>query len=69
MPAMDDGYGDLEVAAKDFIRRFGITAGDDIENLSHIVGEGATKLQGKFLFICLKEDLANHNYQALSATI
>ncbi|KAJ6099834.1 hypothetical protein N7467_001369 [Penicillium canescens] len=46
IPAIDDGYGDLEVAAKDFIRRFGITAGDDIENLSHIVGEGATKLQG-----------------------
>jgi ADP-ribosylation factor GTPase-activating protein 2/3 len=32
--------------AKDFVRRFGITAGDDIENLSHLVGEGATKLQG-----------------------
>ncbi|KAJ5963710.1 Arf GTPase activating protein [Penicillium vulpinum] len=43
---LDDGYGDMEVAAKDFIRRFGITAGDDIENLSHLVGEGATKLQG-----------------------
>ena len=37
----------MEVAAKDFIRRFGITAGDDIENLSHLVGEGATKLQGE----------------------
>ncbi|CAI7578137.1 unnamed protein product [Penicillium pancosmium] len=46
LPAMDDGYGDLENAAKDFVRRFGITAGDDLENLSHIVGEGATKLQG-----------------------
>ncbi|KAJ5881941.1 Arf GTPase activating protein [Penicillium soppii] len=46
VPALDDGYGDMEVAAKDFIRRFGITAGDDIENLSHLVGEGATKLQG-----------------------
>ncbi|KAJ5711458.1 hypothetical protein N7488_005614 [Penicillium malachiteum] len=46
LPAMDDGYGDLENAAKDFVRRFGITAGDDIENLSHLVGEGATKLQG-----------------------
>jgi ADP-ribosylation factor GTPase-activating protein 2/3 len=45
--ALDDGYGDMEVAAKDFIRRFGITAGDDIENLSHLVGEGATKLQGE----------------------
>ncbi|KAJ5569793.1 uncharacterized protein N7459_009223 [Penicillium hispanicum] len=46
LPAIDDGYGDLETAAKDFVRRFGITAGDDIENLSHLVGEGATKLQG-----------------------
>lgn len=47
---MDDGYGDLENAAKDFVRRFGITAGDDLENLSHIVGEGATKLQGELSF-------------------
>ncbi|KAJ5281683.1 hypothetical protein N7478_007055 [Penicillium angulare] len=46
LPPVDDGYGDLENAAKDFVRRFGITAGDDIENLSHLVGEGATKLQG-----------------------
>ncbi|KAJ5542437.1 hypothetical protein N7535_004857 [Penicillium sp. DV-2018c] len=44
--SLDDGYGDMEVAAKDFIRRFGITAGDDLENLSQLVGEGATKLQG-----------------------
>lgn len=48
--SLDDGYGDMEVAAKDFIRRFGITAGDDIENLSHLVGEGATKLQGEKFF-------------------
>ncbi|KAI9924971.1 hypothetical protein ASPWEDRAFT_54401 [Aspergillus wentii DTO 134E9] len=46
LPPMDDGYGDLENAAKDFVRRFGITAGDDLENLSQIVGEGAFKLQG-----------------------
>ncbi|KAJ5215878.1 uncharacterized protein N7498_002285 [Penicillium cinerascens] len=46
LSAMDDGYGDMEAAAKDFVRRFGITAGDDLENLSHLVGEGATKLQG-----------------------
>ncbi|KAJ5804945.1 ADP-ribosylation factor GTPase activating protein ER-Golgi transport [Penicillium riverlandense] len=46
LPTLDDGYGDLETAAKDFVRRFGITAGDDLENLSHLVGEGATKLQG-----------------------
>lgn len=45
--ALDDGYGDMEATAKDFIRQFGITAGDDLENLSHLVGEGATKLQGE----------------------
>lgn len=41
-----EDYGDLENAAKDFVRRFGITAGDDLENLSNVVGEGATRLQG-----------------------
>jgi ADP-ribosylation factor GTPase-activating protein 2/3 len=41
-----DDYGDMESAAKDFVRRFGITAGDDLENLTHLLGEGATKLQG-----------------------
>ncbi|EPS28794.1 hypothetical protein PDE_03740 [Penicillium oxalicum 114-2] len=46
LPTVDDGYGDLENAAKDFVRRFGITAGDDLENLTQLVGEGATKLQG-----------------------
>ncbi|KAL5365137.1 hypothetical protein BJX96DRAFT_158612 [Aspergillus floccosus] len=45
-PAGDDTYGDLETAAKDFVRRFGITAGDDLENLTQLVGEGAVKLQG-----------------------
>lgn len=48
-PNIDDGYGDLENAAKDFVRRFGITAGDDLENLTQVLGEGATKLQGRFL--------------------
>ncbi|KAK5119546.1 hypothetical protein LTR85_007374 [Meristemomyces frigidus] len=38
--------GDLETAAKDFVRKFGITAGDDLENLSGLLGEGAVKLQG-----------------------
>lgn len=41
-----DDYGDLENAAKDFVRRFGITAGDDLENLTHLLGEGAGRLQG-----------------------
>ncbi|KAL4983463.1 hypothetical protein BDW68DRAFT_168851 [Aspergillus falconensis] len=45
-PPVDDTYGDLEAAAKDFVRRFGITAGDDLENLTQLVGDGASKLQG-----------------------
>jgi ADP-ribosylation factor GTPase-activating protein 2/3 len=48
-PEEDDAqeeYGDLETAAKDFIRKFGITAGDDLENLSNLLGEGAGRLQG-----------------------
>lgn len=39
-------YGDLESAAKDFVRKFGVTAGDDLENLTQVLGEGANKLQG-----------------------
>ncbi|GAB1200047.1 hypothetical protein APSETT444_009407 [Aspergillus pseudonomiae] len=46
LPAGDDGYGDLETAAKDFVRRFGMTAGDDLENLTQLVGDSAVKLQG-----------------------
>ncbi|KAI9722488.1 MAG: ADP-ribosylation factor GTPase activating protein, ER-Golgi transport [Chrysothrix sp. TS-e1954] len=46
----DDGapedYGDLEGAAKDFVRKFGITAGDDLENVTALLGEGATRLHG-----------------------
>ena len=41
-----EDYGDLESAAKDFVRRFGITAADDLENLTHLLGEGAGRLQG-----------------------
>ncbi|KAJ9136476.1 ADP-ribosylation factor GTPase-activating protein glo3 [Pleurostoma richardsiae] len=41
-----DEYGDLETAAKDFIRKFGITAGDDLDNLTQALGEGASRLQG-----------------------
>jgi ADP-ribosylation factor GTPase-activating protein 2/3 len=38
--------GDLESVAKDFVRKFGITAGDDLENLTNLAGEAATRLQG-----------------------
>lgn len=41
-----EDYGDLETAAKDFIRKFGVTAGDDLENLTEVLGQGASKLQG-----------------------
>src|SRR3569833_818445 len=41
-----EDYGDLETAAKDFIRKFGITAGDDQENKTTAQGESASRLQG-----------------------
>ena len=44
-PAEGD-YGDMENAAKDFVRRMGNTAGDDLDTLTQALGEGATKLQG-----------------------
>ena len=44
-------YGDLEGAARDFVRKFGVTAGDDLENLTQVLGEGASKLQGLFFFL------------------
>ena len=37
------------------MRKFGVTAGDDLENLTQVLGEGASKLQGMFfpfLFGC-----------------
>ena len=46
LPESTGDYGDLETAAKDFIRKFGITAGDDLENLTSLLGEGASRLQG-----------------------
>ncbi|KAI5300246.1 hypothetical protein KEM56_002613 [Ascosphaera pollenicola] len=40
-----EDYDGLDNMAKDFVRKFGMTAGDDLENLSNMVGEGATRLQ------------------------
>lgn len=50
IPQADEygNYGDLEGAARDFVRKFGVTAADDLENLSTVLGEGASKLQGPF---------------------
>ena len=45
----DEYGGDLEGQAKDFIRKFGITAGDDLENVTQLLGEGATRLQGELI--------------------
>jgi ADP-ribosylation factor GTPase-activating protein 2/3 len=42
----DENYGDLESTAKDLVRRFGLTAGDDLDDITQRLGEGATKLQG-----------------------
>ncbi|KAI5293903.1 ADP-ribosylation factor GTPase activating protein, ER-Golgi transport, partial [Ascosphaera acerosa] len=44
-PTAIDDYDGLENMAKDFVRKFGMTAGDDLENLSNLVGEGASRLQ------------------------
>lgn len=40
------GGDDLETAAKDFIRKMGITAGDDLDNIINVAGEGSRKLRG-----------------------
>ncbi|OJI83969.1 hypothetical protein ASPTUDRAFT_29966 [Aspergillus tubingensis CBS 134.48] len=61
LPVADDTYGDLENAAKDFVRRFGITAGDDLENLTQLVGEGATKLQGQSIPIVFTANAYSQN--------
>ncbi|KAJ8604946.1 hypothetical protein MRB53_041622 [Persea americana] len=42
-----EDYGDLETAARDLVRKFGITAGDDLENVTQMLGEGAYKLRGE----------------------
>lgn len=51
IPQADEygNYGDLEGAARDFVRKFGVTAGDDLDNLTAVLGEGATKLQGQWV--------------------
>ncbi|KAA8895013.1 hypothetical protein FN846DRAFT_971562 [Sphaerosporella brunnea] len=38
-------YGSLEVTAREFARRFAGTAGEDLENLTAALGQGADKLQ------------------------
>jgi len=54
--AADGEYGDMETAAKDFIRQFGITAGDDLENVTQLVGEGARQLRGMSVSIFMSEN-------------
>ncbi|KAK5660469.1 hypothetical protein OQA88_13016 [Cercophora sp. LCS_1] len=39
-----EDYGDLESAAKDFVRKFGITAGDDLEALTRAAAGVSSKL-------------------------
>lgn len=45
-PVMEESYGDLESAAKDFVRKAGVIAGDDLDNLTQALGEGAQKITG-----------------------
>lgn len=63
IPQADEygNYGDLEGAARDFVRKFGVTAGDDLENLTAVLGEGATKLRGKPSIQLLNWSLVNND--------
>ncbi|KAI5776366.1 hypothetical protein EDC01DRAFT_683001 [Geopyxis carbonaria] len=38
-------YGDLEVTAREFARKFAGTAGEDLDNITQALGQGANKLQ------------------------
>lgn len=40
------GTDDLESMAKDFVRKMGINAGDDLENIINVAGEGSRRLRG-----------------------
>jgi len=42
----DAGSDDLESMAKDFVRKMGLTAGDDLENIINVAGEGSRRLRG-----------------------
>ncbi|KAK0645690.1 ArfGAP family protein [Cercophora newfieldiana] len=42
---VSEEYGDLESAAKDFVRKFGITAGDDLESLTRMAGSASNQLR------------------------
>ena len=47
MTGLESGdYGDLETVAKNFVRQMGLTAGDDLENVISMAGEGGRKLRG-----------------------
>ncbi len=47
MTGLEGGdYGDIETVAKDFVRKMGLTAGDDLENLINVAGEGGRRLRG-----------------------
>ncbi|GAB7354263.1 hypothetical protein MBLNU459_g4795t1 [Dothideomycetes sp. NU459] len=39
-------YGDIEQTARDMVRKFGMTAGDDLDNLQELAAQGAAKLGG-----------------------
>ena len=60
-------YGDLEGAARDLVRKFGVTAGDDLENLTQVLGEGASKLQGQLF--CSHSSARSESHFVLRVTL
>ena len=67
IPQADEygNYGDLEGAARDFVRKFGVTAGDDLDNLTAVLGEGATKLQCQWISLAVSVNIFHRVFAAL----
>jgi ADP-ribosylation factor GTPase-activating protein 2/3 len=38
-------YANLEATARDFVRKFAGTAGEDVETITRALGQGASQLQ------------------------
>lgn len=46
--SFEDCASALLTNEQDFVRRMGLTAGDDLEQVTQVLGEGANRLRGMF---------------------